>query len=512
MKRDPKGIIYASLDEIQADEAALSLIPKELAQRLKVFPLSLKEGKLRLLCPRSHDLNLINDLRFLSGKWIEIIPSEPFFVLSAIERFYSETATQIETSPKEDLTFKSFIKNNGLEIKRLRQEVEKTPIVKLVNNLISRAIVMGASDIHLEPFDKEFKVRYRLDGMLTEMEPITVEKKAAVVSRIKIMAELDIAERRRPQDGRIRVEGENRVIDIRVSTLPTDFGEKVVLRILDKTQLKLDLENLGFDQRSLHLFREKIKLPYGMILVTGPTGSGKTTTLYAALNHIKNPMINILTIEDPIEYTLEGINQSQVKSEISFTFANALRSFLRQDPNVIMVGEIRDYETVEIAIRASLTGHLVLSTLHTNDAPTAVTRLLDMGAEPFLVSSSVTLVLAQRLVRKICLKCREAYQPSEFIVEKLCLSSEEIKDIVFYKGFGCPFCNQTGHAGRIAVFEIMPVTPKIAEMIDRKANSSEIKKEARVEGMLTLREDAINKMKKGITTAEEVLRETSEIG
>ena len=511
-KKEFENRINTSFEQLHPEEAALSLIPRELALRLKVFPVSFRGDRLMLLCSRGHDQNLINDLRFFSGKWIEVILSEPFFILSAIERFYRETAPQIETSPKKDLTFKSFIKNNGLEIKQLRQEVEKAPIVRLVNNLISQAIVVGASDIHLEPFDKEFKVRYRLDGMLTEMEPIPVEKKAAVISRIKIMAELDIAERRRPQDGRIRVEGENRVIDIRVSTLPTDFGEKVVLRILDKAQLKLDLENLGFDRRGLGLFREKIKLPYGMILVTGPTGSGKTTTLYAALNYIKNPNINILTIEDPIEYNLEGINQSQVKTEIGFTFANALRSFLRQDPNVIMVGEIRDYETVEIAIRASLTGHLVLSTLHTNDAATAITRLLDMGAEPFLVSSSVTLVLAQRLVRKICSKCKQTYQPADFILEKLGLDSEELKDMVFYKGFGCSFCSQTGYAGRIAVFETMSVTPQIAEMIDRKATSSEIKKEARVEGMLTLREDAINKMKKGITSAEEVLRETSETG
>jgi len=317
---------------------------------------------------------------------------------------------------------------------------------------------------------------------------------------------MDIAERRRPQDGRIRVEGNAKVIDIRVSTLPTDFGEKVVLRILDKSQLKLDLEKLGFGERGLKIFEDKISLPYGMTLVTGPTGAGKTTTLYAALNRIKRPGINVLTIEDPIEYNLEGINQSQAKPEIGFTFATALRHFLRQDPNVIMVGEIRDQETMEIAIRAALTGHLVLSTLHTNDAPSAITRLLDMGAEPFLVASSVTLVLAQRLVRRICEKCKIPVDASPEIAEKLGLDSG--KTVVGYKGMGCPSCNFTGYKGRIALFEIMSISEKLSQLITDKSTASVIRRQAREEGMLTLREDGIEKITQGVTSIEEVLKET----
>ncbi len=501
--------VSGELESIQPDSEVLALIPKELAIRLKVFPLELKADKLKILIGDYVDKNIINDLRFVTRKWVELKKVDPFFILELIEKHYSQIPSQRERIENHtNLTFKSYHKDTALEVKQLKQEVEKAPIVKLVNSLITQAISMGASDIHLEPFDNEFKVRYRIDGMLKEMEPIPKDKKAAVISRLKIMAELDIAERRRPQDGRIRVEGDKKIIDIRVSTLPTDFGEKVVLRILDKSQLNLELEQLGFDERGLELFKEKIKVPYGMILVTGPTGSGKTTTLYAALNSIKSPNINILTIEDPIEYNLEGINQSQVKPEIDFTFANALRSFLRQDPNVIMVGEIRDFETMEIAIRAALTGHLVLSTLHTNDAPSAITRLLDMGAEPFLVSSSVTLVLAQRLVRRICEKCKADTQISDEIREKLELHKEKNKNHSFYKGLGCPHCNFTGYKGRIAVFEVMNISEKISELIVNKATASEIRIQAKKEGILTLREVAIKNMCLGITTNEEVLRET----
>lgn len=501
--------ILSSLEEIEVDPDALELIPKVLASKLGVFPVALEGNRLSILCSKECDTSIMNDLGFATRKWIDFQVVDSSLVYSAIEHFYEEHIPPISETKEKHLAFKSFVKNSDLEVKKLRLEIEKAPIVKVVNKIITQAINMGASDIHLEPFDKEFKVRYRIDGMLQEMESLPPEKRAAIVSRVKVMAEMDIAERRLPQDGRIRVEREDKIIDIRVSTLPTDFGEKVVLRILDKSALKLDLENLGFDQRGLSLFKEKIELPYGMILVTGPTGSGKTTTLYAALNYIKNPNINIITIEDPIEYNLEGINQSQVKPEIDFTFANALRSFLRQDPNVIMVGEIRDYETMEIAIRAAMTGHLVFSTLHTNDAPTTITRLLDMQGEPFLVSSSVTLVLAQRLVRRICPKCKHPFTPSESLIEKLGLIPEETNDIPFYRSSGCSYCNNTGYRGRIAVFEIMPVSPRIADMITNRATAQEIKRQARKEGMITLREDALNKLKAGITTPEEVLRETS---
>ena len=487
----------------------LQLIPSDLARKYSIFPVLVQDNNLKILCSPGTNRNLLNDLQFITGKWIQTEACDSSTIHELIEKNYGELSNLVGASTNSSsLTFKSFNKNNNSAEGKLRQEVEKTPIVRLVNKLITNAINMGASDIHLEPSDNQFKVRYRLDGMLREAEPMSQENKLAVVSRIKIMAEMDIAERRRPQDGRIRVEGDNRVIDIRVSTLPTDFGEKVVLRILDKSQLKLTLENLGFTQKGLDVFKEKIKLPYGMILVTGPTGSGKTTTLYAGLNHIKNPNINIITIEEPIEYNLEGINQCQVKPEIEFTFANALRTFLRQDPNVIMVGEIRDNETMEIAIRAALTGHLVLSTLHTNDAPTAITRLLDMGAEPFLVSSSVTLVMAQRLVRKLCAKCKQEYVPDEQLLNKLQLTQQ---DTIFYKPVGCSYCNHTGYKGRIAVFEIMPISTGIGELINQKATAEQIRTQAQAEGMSNLREDAIRKLKQGITSIEEILRETVEI-
>ena len=486
----------------------LQLVPLDLARKYRVFPVSIQDNGLKILCPPDTSRNLVNDLQFITGRWIQTETCDSSTIHELMERNYGELSNPTSTSTDSaSLTFKSFSKNDNSAETQLRQEVEKTPIVKLVNKLITNAINMGASDIHLEPSDRQFKVRYRLDGMLKEMESIPQEKRLAVISRIKVMAEMDIAERRRPQDGRVRVEGENKIIDIRVSTLPTDFGEKVVLRILDKTSLQLTLENLGFDQKSLDIFKEKIKLPYGMILVTGPTGSGKTTSLYAGLNHIKNPSINIITIEEPIEYNLEGISQCQVKPEIDFTFANALRTFLRQDPNVIMVGEIRDNETMEIAIRAALTGHLVLSTLHTNDAATSITRLLDMGAEPFLVSSSVTLVMAQRLVRRLCSKCKQECKPDEKLLQRLKMTQESI---TFYEPTGCPYCNYTGYKGRTAVFEIMPISPEIAELVNQRATANQISIQAQKEGMITLREDAIRKLKQGITSIEEILRETVE--
>lgn len=501
--------VPVSLEEIEVDKNALALVPKALASESGIFPLALNGDRLHVLCSKGADPNIINDLRFVTGKWIDFQVVDSSFVDLAIERFYEAFTPSGGDSDCGRVAFKGLVKNSDLEVKRLRLEVEKAPVVKVVNNLITRAIDMGASDIHLEPFDREFKIRCRIDGMLQEMDSLPPEKRAAIVSRVKVMAEMDIAERRLPQDGRIRVEREGKVIDIRVSTLPTDFGEKAVLRILDKSALRLDLDNLGLNQRGLSIFKERIRLPYGMILVTGPTGSGKTTTLYAALNHIRNPSINIITIEDPIEYNLEGINQSQVKPEIDFTFANALKSFLRQDPNVIMVGEIRDHETMEIAIRAAMTGHLVLSTLHTNDAATAIARLLDMQAEPFLVSSSVTLVLAQRLVRTICPECKHPFNLSGTWIEKLGLKRGETEKITFNRGSGCSYCNGTGYRGRIAVFEIMPISSAISDMIVRQATASEIKRQARQEGMLTLREDALSKLNVGLTTPEEVLRETA---
>ncbi|WP_299535346.1 GspE/PulE family protein [Ulvibacterium sp.] len=380
-------------------------------------------------------------------------------------------------------------------------------VITQVDQIIQHAIELGASDIHLEPFETQYRLRYRIDGVLQEMAVLQMNQKEAIISRLKIMAELDIAEKRRPQDGRIKIRAaKGSDIDLRVSTLPTQYGEKIVMRILDKGSLELKLETLGFSEEELTTFRKEISNPYGMILVTGPTGSGKTTTLYSALNEINSTDVNITTIEDPIEYNLEGINQTQVHEEIDLTFVNILRAILRQDPNIIMVGEIRDRETAEIAIRAALTGHLVFSTLHTNDAASAVSRLVEMGIEPFLVSSSVRLVIAQRLVRKVCMHCKKEYSPDKAILKELNISEGQL----LYKGEGCDECNQTGYRGRTALIELLKIDDAISNKISQQANASEIKSSAVLSGMKTLREMGIEKLKQGLTTVEEVYRETSQ--
>ncbi|OAN61006.1 hypothetical protein A8B79_05890 [Balneola sp. EhC07] len=379
-------------------------------------------------------------------------------------------------------------------------------VITQVDQIIQAAIEAGASDIHLEPFEKKYRLRFRIDGVLQEITELQLSQKDAVTSRLKIMAELDIAEKRRPQDGRIKIRAkQGQDIDLRVSTLPTQYGEKVVLRILDKGTLELSLESLGFSNDELSAFRSEIHKPYGMILVTGPTGSGKTTTLYSALNEINSEQVNITTIEDPIEYNLEGINQTQVHEEIDLSFVNILRSILRQDPNIIMVGEIRDKETAEIAIRAALTGHLVFSTLHTNDASSAVSRLVEMGMEPFLVSSSVRMVIAQRLVRKICQNCKISYTPVSSMIKDLELE----EGFTFYKGKGCEKCNGTGYKGRTALIELLMIDDGIADKISKNADYSDIKAKGISSGMKTLHEMGIEKMTKGLTTIEEVYRETS---
>ncbi len=378
-------------------------------------------------------------------------------------------------------------------------------VITQVDQIIQSAIEVGASDIHLEPFEKKYRLRFRIDGVLQEITELQLSQKDAITSRLKIMAELDIAEKRRPQDGRIKIRAkQGQDIDLRVSTLPTQYGEKIVLRILDKGSLQLSLESLGFSEEVLSAFRKEINNPYGMILVTGPTGSGKTTTLYSALNEINSEEVNITTIEDPIEYNLEGINQTQVHEEIDLTFVNILRSILRQDPNIIMVGEIRDKETVEIAIRAALTGHLVFSTLHTNDASSAVSRLVEMGVEPFLVSSSVRMVMAQRLVRKICEHCKTNYEPDSVLVKELGLEDHN----EFKQGAGCSECNQSGFKGRTALIELLTMSDELTSHINTSANSSEIKLIATKQGMRTLRDVGIQKIRKGLTSVEEVYRET----
>ena len=395
---------------------------------------------------------------------------------------------------------------NPNSIGSLRDEqLFRGSVASQVNTLIHRAIEMRASDIHIEPYEGLLRLRYRLDGVLQEMGELSLAQKDAILSRLKIMARLDIAEKRRPQDGRIRIGKDNKTVDLRVSTLPTEFGEKIVLRILDKSEQRLELRQLGFDEANLRQFRKAIANPYGMILVTGPTGSGKTTTLYAALSELNTPEVNITTIEDPIEYNLPGINQTQVRSDIGLTFSAALRAILRQDPNIIMVGEVRDRETAEIAIRSALTGHMVFSTLHTNDAPSAITRLIDMGIEPFLVASSVRLVMAQRLVRRICPQCKTEYTPEQEVVAELGLQNQHR----FYHGSGCEHCNGTGFKGRVALIELMPVSDVLSELVIKQSGAHELKKQALGDGMVTLRQSGIQKIKEGVTTVEEVIRETT---
>jgi type IV pilus assembly protein PilB len=383
-------------------------------------------------------------------------------------------------------------------------------IIKTVDYLISEAIRRKASDIHIEPGENDFRIRFRIDGSLIEFQDALIQNShkinfKGIINRLKIMADLDIAEKRIPQDGRIQVEGGGKIIDIRVSTLPTVYGEKVVLRLLDKSNLQLNLHQLGFDEDELFLFRKAIESPYGIVLVTGPTGSGKTTTLYAALNYLNQPDVNIVTIEDPVEYHLDGINQAQVHEEIHFTFSNALRSFLRQDPDIIMVGEIRDSDTAEIAIRASLTGHLVLSTLHTNDAPTTVARLLDMGVEPFLLGSSLQLIVAQRLVRKICEHCKEESSPSDEEIRKAEMFGIELPERVF-TGTGCAKCNHTGYTGRTAIFELLPVDEEVRELIQKGVMGGRLRRYMHKKGLPTLVESGLRKVREGITTLDELFR------
>lgn len=380
------------------------------------------------------------------------------------------------------------------------------PVVKQVESIIQEAISAGVSDIHLEPYEKRYRLRFRLDGVLQEVADLQLNQKDAIVSRIKIMANLDIAEKRRPQDGRVIFKGtKGEEVDLRVSILPTHYGEKIVLRILDKNQLQLNLEVLGFDESILEDFKNAIHNPYGMILVTGPTGSGKSTSLYAALNELNSSEVNITTIEDPIEYNLEGINQTQVHEEIGLTFSTVLRSILRQDPNVIMVGEIRDKETATIAIRSALTGHLVFSTLHTNDAPSAISRLIDMGVDPFLIASSIRLIMAQRLVRKVCKDCIMKYEPPSQMLMELGL---KINEHIYMKGVGCESCNYTGYKGRTALIELMLVNDALSGKIAKMNDLNELKRTAQNNGMISLREAGVNKIKSHITTVEEIYRET----
>ena len=494
------------LDELEADEHSVELIPAEVATKFQVVPVE-REGRVLTVAMANPDnIFAIDDIKFITGLEVRPVVATETSIKRAIDRFYdsADSLAEVMRDMEEDFEIVEEIEDDlGLA----EAQSEDAPVVKLVNSLISDAVNKGASDIHIEPFEKTLRVRFRIDGQLHEMMSPPHKMKGAITSRLKIMAELDIAEKRIPQDGRIRIRIGSKKIDLRVSTLPTIFGEKVVMRILDKSNLEVDLTKLGFTPESLEKFLKAIQSPYGMVLVTGPTGSGKTTTLYSALANINLPHHNIMTAEDPVEYNLEGINQVMVHEEIGLTFASALKAFLRQDPNIVMVGEIRDLETGSIAVKAALTGHLVLSTLHTNDAPSTINRMIDMGIEPFLVASSTNLIQAQRLIRRLCEQCKKPVEIHPEALRELGIPNEDPFQI--FETEGCPKCSGTGYKGRLGLYEVMPISSEIREMILNRCSSMEIKDQAVKEGMLTLRADGITKLKMGITSLEEVLRETT---
>jgi type IV pilus assembly protein PilB len=516
------GVPSINLAFFEIDPAVIKLIPIEVAQKYTVVPLSRVGNTLTVASADPTNVFAMDDIKFMTGCNIEPVVASEASILEALEKYYgSQHAIELKKVYDEiaqtdkdsvELDLEASSEEAELSLDQLQRSSEEAPIIKLVNLILSDSLKKGASDIHVEPYERDFRVRFRIDGILYNMMNPPLRLRDAMTSRIKIMAKMDISEKRLPQDGRIKIrtkfDGKRKEIDYRVSTLPTLFGEKIVLRILDRDVLPLDMGKLGFEEVSLRKIQEAILKPYGMVLVTGPTGSGKTSTLYAALNRLNTPETNIMTAEDPVEYNFRGINQVQIKEQIGLTFAAALRSFLRQDPNIILVGEIRDFETTEIAIKAALTGHLVLSSVHTNDAPSTISRLLNMGIEPFLVATSVHLICAQRLIRKICPDCKiELKTPLQALVSAG-FSQEEARQIETYKGEGCKTCNGTGYKGRIGMYEVMEIGEAIQELILMGASAREIRHKAVEEGMLTLRQSGLAKIKAGATTLDEVLRET----
>jgi type IV pilus assembly protein PilB len=494
------------LSKVEIDQDVTGLIPEDVATRFQVVPITRQGRVLRVAMANPSNIFAIDDIKFITGLEVQPVVCTESDIKAAIDRFYdsADTLKEVLEGLEEDVELVE--EEEEPDTSALSVQSQNAPVVKLVNSLLVDAVKRGASDIHIECYEKHVRVRYRIDGVLQEMMQPPVKMKSAIISRLKIMAELDIAERRVPQDGRIKIKVGDKKIDLRVSTLPCIHGEKVVMRILDKGNLKLDLTEFGMEPRSLDQILKAVDMPYGMVLVTGPTGSGKTTTLYSCLSRVNKIGTNIMTAEDPVEYNLDGINQVQVKEEIGLTFAAALKAFLRQDPNIVMVGEMRDLETGSIAVKAALTGHLVLSTLHTNDAPSTVNRMIDMGIEPFLVATSTNLIMAQRLVRRVCKTCKHVEDvPADTKVE-IGLRPE----VVCYKGPGCDHCNGTGYRGRQGLYEVMPITSRLRDLILDRASATEIRDAAIEEGMLTLRMDGLRNIERGVTTVEEVLRETAE--
>ena len=542
------GIPSVNLDLFQIDESVLRLIPQEVAAKYSVIPLSRVGATLTLAMVDPTNVFAMDDIKFMTGLNVEPVVVAEVSIQQAIAKYYG-TSREIElatiagdepayersngkgsngagTITHADLVSLDSIDfdhgraedvevvedNEEIDLSTLSRMSEDAPVVRLVNVLLVDALRRGASDIHVEPYEKELRIRFRIDGVLYDVMHPPLKLRDALISRVKIMSKLDISEKRLPQDGRIKikvkVDARSRELDFRVSTLPTLFGEKVVLRLLDKENLMLDMTKLGFEPESLVKFQRNISKPYGMVLVTGPTGSGKTNTLYSALQSLNTVQTNIMTAEDPVEFNLLGINQVQMKEQIGLNFAAALRAFLRQDPNIVLVGEIRDFETAEIAIKAALTGHLVLSTLHTNDAPSTISRLMNMGIEPFLVATSVNLIQAQRLIRRVCKDCRNEHSmPPEALME-VGFSADDAKKLKTYKGKGCSTCNNTGYKGRIGLYEVMEINDEIRELILIGASALELRKKAIEDGMITLRESGLQKIRDGLTTLEEVVRET----
>jgi len=514
------GVAAINLRDATVDEQIVKLIPSEVAQKYLILPLRRTGATLTIAMVDPTNVFAMDDIKFMTGYNVEPVVASELAIKEAIDKYYGSSHElelkkvmdeMAETDvPAADLELME--EEEELDLARLEAATEDAPVVKLVNLILTDSIKRGASDIHIEPYEKDFRVRFRIDGVLYEIMNPPLKLRDAIISRIKIMAKLDIAEKRLPQDGRIKIkmkmQGKNREMDYRVSVLPTLFGEKIVLRLLDKENLMLDMTRLGFEVNSLKSFERAIFRPYGMVLVTGPTGSGKTNTLYSSISRVNTPETNIMTAEDPVEFNVHGINQVQMKESIGLNFAAALRSFLRQDPNIILVGEIRDFETAEIAVKAALTGHLVLSTLHTNDAPSTINRLMNMGIEPFLVATSVNLICAQRLIRRVCKECREdMHMPAQALCD-IGFHPDEAPKVKVYKGRGCGVCNNTGYKGRVGLYEVMEITDELRELILCGASTLELRRKAIDLGMTTLRGSGLQKLRDGVTSVEEVVRET----
>jgi len=512
------GVPSINLQHFEIDAGVIKLISGDVARKYNILPVNKTGATITIAMADPTNVFAMDDIKFMTGYNVEPVVASELGIKAAIDNYYG-TASSLELKKvmedlqtQESADLEVLEDDEEMDVNQLADASEEAPVVKLCNLILTDAIKRGASDIHIEPYEKEYRVRFRVDGILYEIMNPPFKLKDAITSRMKILAKLDISEKRLPQDGRIKLkiklEDKNKELDFRVSVLPTLFGEKIVLRLLDKDNLRLDMTKLGFEPESLAKFEEAIFKPWGMVLVTGPTGSGKTNTLYSALAKVNSPEVNIMTAEDPVEFNLPGINQVQMKESIGLNFAATLRSFLRQDPNIILVGEIRDFETAEIAIKAALTGHLVLSTLHTNDAPSTINRLMNMGIEPFLVATSVQLIAAQRLARRICSQCKEAVEVQPQALLNVGFKKDEIGTFTVYKGRGCEKCNNTGYKGRVGLIEVMAIDDDIRELILSGGTAIDIKKKAAEIGMISLRRSGLIKIKDGVTTIEEVVRET----